>query len=98
MLGARNIYLRENSFFCFVVMVVPVTHEDNHNDELPSLFDKTSFTQEAGKILMLAMTAGYSATADHLANNHQKWLTFQSGDLNELLFSHPPTYIKQTKH
>jgi hypothetical protein len=79
-------------------MVVPVTQEDNHNDELPSLFDETSFRQEVGEILMSSPTAGYSAAADNLANNHQEWLTFQSGDLNELLCSRPPAYIKQTKH
>jgi hypothetical protein len=89
---------KEHYFFGFVVMVVPIKQEDNHNNELPSLFDKTSFTQEAGEILMSALTAGYSAAADNLANNHKEWLTFQSGDLDELLCSCPPTYSKQMKH
>jgi hypothetical protein len=39
---------------CFVVMDGPITHKDNNNDELPSLFDKTALPRK--QIPMLAPT------------------------------------------
>jgi hypothetical protein len=72
---------------------------DNNYGKLPSLLDDISSSmQEAGCCLMLPLVVESSIAVDNLANNHQEWFTFSNGNVDELLGSRPPTYIKQMKH
>jgi hypothetical protein len=67
---------------------------DNTGD-LSSLFDG-SVTNEGSAATMPTGTMEPTSGVDDTADNQQDWDDFD-GDINNLLSSHPPTYLRQSK-
>ena len=67
---------------------------DNTGD-LSSLFDG-SVTYEGSAATMPTGTMEPTSGVDDTADNQQDWDDFD-GDINNLLSSHPPTYLRQSK-
>jgi hypothetical protein len=67
---------------------------DNTGD-LSSLFDG-SITNEGSAATMPMWATEPASGIDDAADNQQDWDDFD-GDINDLLSSHPPTYLRQSK-
>jgi hypothetical protein len=67
---------------------------DNTGD-LSSLFDG-SVTYEGSAATMPTGTMEPTSGVDDIADNQQYWVDFD-GDINDLLSSQPPTYLRQSK-
>jgi hypothetical protein len=67
---------------------------DNTGD-VSSLFDG-SITNEGSAATMTMQTTEPTSGIDDAADNQQDWDNFD-GDINDLLSSRPPTYLRQSK-
>jgi hypothetical protein len=67
----------------------------DNSEDLFSLFEG-SISNEGSAATMPMLTMELSSDIDEAADNHQDWLLFD-GDVNKLLSSRPPTYLKQSK-
>jgi hypothetical protein len=65
-------------------------------DDLSALFEG-SVSNEGSAATMATLTPEPNFGVDDAGNNQQDWQEFH-GDINDLLSSHPPTYLKQSKH
>lgn len=77
-------------------------------DDLSALFEGSvsdegsattmaTLTPEPSSATMATLTPEPNFGVDDAGNNQQDWQEFH-GDINDLLSSRPPTYLKQSKH
>ena len=68
------------------------------SDDLSSFFEG-SVSNEGCVATMPTLTTDPNFNVDDAANDQQDWQDWQDfdGDINDLLSSHPPTYLRQSK-
>jgi hypothetical protein len=92
--------LRETNYLFFLMTIYML--DDNivsdNTDDLSSLFDG-SVTADVSVATMPTGTRGsteLTSGVDDAVDNQQDWYDFD-GDINDLLSSRPPTYLRQSK-
>jgi hypothetical protein len=93
--GIANLWENNNKSILSTICMSDGNHVVDNTDDLSSLY-KGSITNEGSRATMpMLMTEPHSGV-DDAADNQQDWQDFD-GDINDLLSSHPPTHLRQSK-